>query len=55
MKRFGRNVCNRQCIHIFSDFGGGGAPKNVVDLFADSFFYSTNIPTQSIGYDFKDN
>jgi hypothetical protein len=54
-KRFGGNVCDRQCVHIFSDSVEGGAPKNVADLSADSYFYSINSPNQSIGYDFKDN
>jgi hypothetical protein len=56
-KRFAGNVCDRQCIHIFSDSVNGGsyAPKNAVDLSADSYFWSNNSPSQSIGYDFKDN
>jgi hypothetical protein len=54
-KRFGGNVCDRQCIHIFSDSIASGALKSVVDLSADSYFQSSNSPNQSIGYDFKDN
>jgi hypothetical protein len=56
-KRFGGNVCDRQCIHILSDSvsGGGYAPKNVADLSPDSDFCSINNANQSIGSDFKDN
>jgi hypothetical protein len=56
-KRFGGNVCDRQCIHIFSDsvYGSNYAPKNAADLSADSYFCSIHTPNQSIGYDFKDN
>jgi hypothetical protein len=57
-KRFQGNVCDRQCIHVFSDSvysPGQWNPKNAAALSDDSMFLSENTPNQSIGYDFKDN
>jgi hypothetical protein len=56
-RRCGGNVCDRQCVYVFSDSLSSNScqPKNAADLSMDTCFCSMNHPNQSIGYDFKDN
>jgi hypothetical protein len=58
-RRYGGHVCDTECVDVFSDSvynsSGSYLARNVADLFGDSVFVSSNIPNQSIGYDFKEN